>query len=80
MIEQDDIFYNGDYMLKTIPLEETETIKSEERLCSTCRNELPKNKCSEIPGKIKNPDCSYCSFWKDKKVKLNNVRGYRSLK
>jgi len=41
-----------------------------ERPCSSCRNELPRNKCSEIPGKIKNPGCSYCSFWKEKPGKL----------
>ena len=65
MIEQDDIFYNGDYMLKTIPLEETGTIKSEERLCSTCGNYKGKLKC-RLLGKIKNPNYPYCSWWKEK--------------
>ena len=51
----------------------------EQRLCSTCKYELTKFKCSSI-GKIKFPDSPYCSWWRDKKVKLNNMRDYRSLK
>ena len=52
----------------------------EERLCSTCKNYKGNLNC-RVLGKIKNPDTViHCSFYKDKKVKLNNVRSYRSLK
>ena len=79
MIEYENIFNDRFIMYKTIPMEETGTIKSEERLCSTCRYELSKYKCSYL-GKIKFPYNPYCSWWKEKKFKLNNVRDYRSLK
>jgi len=82
MTEQDDIFYNGDIMLKTIPLEGIyRTTKRMNRICKTCGeyNKPEKDMCIPV-GIIANPDCPYCSFYKDKKVKSINVRSYRSLK
>jgi len=38
----------------------------EERVCSTCGNYKGKLKCRLI-GKIKNPNCSDCSWWKVEK-------------
>jgi len=67
MNEQDDIFYNGDYMLKTIPLEEIyRTTKIEKsRKCNTCSeyNKPEKDMCIPV-GIIINPDITYCSWWK----------------
>jgi len=34
-----------------------------ERICNTCRNYKGKLKC-RILGKIKDPDCIYCSWYK----------------
>lgn len=52
--------------------------KEQERLCSTCGNYEGKLKCRVI-GKIKNPDCIYCSWWKNK-VEVKSIRGYRRIK
>jgi len=52
---------------------------TEERLCINCKDYKGKLRCRTL-GKIKNPDHPYCSWYKDKKVKLNNVREYRSIK
>ena len=82
MIEYKDIFDDRFIMYKTIPLEETGTIKSEERLCSTCGNDLGKNKCRLI-GKIKNPNYPYCSWWKerlDKKMETKICSNCKEIK
>ena len=80
MIEYEDIFNGRFIMYKTTPLEGIyRTTKISNRKCSTCKYEISKFKCSFI-GKIKYPDNPYCSWWKEKKFKLNNVRDYRSLK
>ena len=47
----------------------------EERLCSTCGNYKGKLNCW-ILGKIKNPDCIYCSWYKEKNNE--NKIDYRS--
>jgi len=74
MIEYEDIFNDRFIMLKTIPMEANITMKSEEqRLCSTCKYELTKFKCSSI-GKIKFPDSPYCSWWKEKSSKPKTKR------
>jgi len=39
--------------------------EKKERVCSTCKHHLGRLIC-EYFGKIKNPDCIYCSWWKDK--------------
>ena len=67
---------------KTIPLEGIyRTTKRINRICKTCsKYNIPeKDMCIPI-GIIANPDCPCCSFYKDKKVKSNNIRSYRSLK
>ncbi len=74
MIEYEDIFNDKFIMFKTIPMEETGTIKSEERLCSTCGNYKGKLECRLI-GKIKNPDCIYCSWYKGN----NNENNTKSM-
>ena len=76
MIEYEDIFNNRFIMLKTIPMEDNRKIKPEkERLCSTCGNYKGKLNCW-ILGKIKNPDCIYCSWWKGNNN--GNKRDYRN--
>ena len=71
MIEYEDILnWEKVQMLKTIPLEGIfRTSERNERLCSTCGNYESKLKCRLI-GKIKNPDCIYCSWWKEKFEKI----------
>ena len=77
MIEQDDIFYNGDYMLKTIPLEGIfRTTKVKSRKCNTC-SKYNKGECIPV-GIIINPDITYCSWHKGNNNK--SKRDYRSLK
>jgi len=39
--------------------------EKKERVCSTCRHYRGRLICKHF-GKIKNPDCIYCSWWKDK--------------
>ena len=81
MIEYEDLFNRKFCIMKTIPLEGFRTIKEKNRQCKTCSeyNTPEKDVCIPV-GIIANPDCSYCSWWKDKKVKLNNVRSYQSIK
>jgi len=81
MIEYEDIFKDKFIMFKTVPLEGVRTIKEKDRKCNTCSeyNKSEKDMCIPV-GLIANPDCPFCSFYRAKKVKLNNVRGYRKLK
>lgn len=80
MIEQDDIFYNGDYMLKTIPLEGIyRTTKIEKsRKCNTC-SEYNKGKCIPV-GIIINPNITYCSWYNPKGNGNGSKRDYGSMK
>jgi len=81
MIEYENIFNDKFIMFRTIPLEGIRTIKEKNRQCKTCSeyNIPEKDMCIPV-GIIANPDCPYCSFYKEKKVKLNNVREYQSIK
>lgn len=74
----DDIFSNGSYLIGSTQFSANLSIE-EKRICGTCKHELSKFRCSSI-GKIKNPDNPYCSWWKDKKLNLKIVRGYRKIK
>lgn len=71
MLECEDIFNQLNIMgyLKTIemmPLVTTGRFatKEQERSCSTCGNYIGKLNC-RILGKIKNPNCIYCSWWEE---------------
>lgn len=50
--------------------------KEQGRLCSTCGRYKDK-KCKYI-GKIKNPDCGYCSWYLTKEHKENKINNYIS--
>ena len=77
MTEQDDIFYNGDYMLKTIPLEGIfRTTKVKSRKCNTC-SKYKRGKYIPV-GIIINPNITYCS--RHKGNDNGSKRDYRSLK
>jgi len=80
MTEQDDIFYNGDYMLKTIPLEGIfRTTKVKSKKCNTCSEyNQPKNGMCIPVGIIINPNITYCSWHKGNGNE--NKRDYRSMK
>ena len=67
---------------KTVALEGIyRTTKRINRICKTCsKYNIPeKDMCIPI-GIIANPDCSYCSWWREKKLNLKVVREYRSIK
>jgi len=71
--------FSGGMLLKGSKKMDSTLIIEQERLCSTCKNYNGLN--CRVLGKIKNPDTvTDCGFYKDKKVKLNNIRSYRSLK
>ena len=56
--------------------------KEQERLCSTCGNYEGKLNCQLI-GKIKNPNCIYCSWWKerlDKKMETKICSDCKEIK
>jgi len=59
-----NMFINGMHLMCSTKTG-TNLIKEEERLCDTCENYKGKLKC-RILGKIKNPNCSDCSWWKFK--------------
>jgi len=62
--------------IEMIPLL-NETV-SQKRLCRNCRRWIG-GKC-EYLGEIINTEACYCSWYKDKRLKNNNKRKYRSLK
>jgi len=72
--------FSGGMLLKGSTKMDSNLSIEQERLCSTCKNYKGNLNC-RVLGKIKNPDTViHCGFYKDKKVKSNNVRSYRSLK
>lgn len=86
MLEYEDIFDQLNIMgsIKTIEMMPPVTMGrfatvEQKRLCSTCGNYKGKLKC-QILGKIKNPNCIFCSWYKDDEAKVKSIRGYRRIK
>ena len=63
----DNIFSNGLYLSGSLQFTADLSIE-DKRLCSTCKNEVSKNNCKTL-GKILNPDCPCCSWYKPKYIK-----------
>ncbi len=83
MIEYEDILnWEKVQMLKTIPLEGIyRTTKRMNRKCKTCNEYNKPEKDMYIPvGIIADPNCSYCSWYKDNETEVKSVRGYRRIK
>jgi len=61
-----NLVFNSGYLLKGRKQMGMNLAKrKKERICSTCRHYRGRLICKHF-GKIKNPDCIYCSWWDDK--------------
>jgi hypothetical protein len=61
-----NLVFNSGYLLKGRKQMGMNLAKrKKERICSTCRYYRSRLICKHF-GKIKNPDCIYCSWWDDK--------------
>ena len=68
-IKFDSNIFSGGMLLKGSTKMSANLDAKLERLCSTCGNDLGKNKC-KVLGKIKNPNDIHCSFWKEKLIEV----------
>ena len=75
-----NMFINGMHLMGSIKMSANLNTETErKRICNICRNYLGRLNC-RILGKIKDPDCIYCSWHKYKEEEIKSIRGYRSLK